>query len=388
MSRPPEVPQPQEEIGHGKGITSEQWKEIKDWWLGSIVPQYGDWSVSQVEDGAAYLRANRREAVELVRSRLLGPTRLVIIGMTQHPGVDNLPTGIMDAVPNLNFIAVEARDPSDTTGGFEDDKKGFTTIDLGNGVKVDMSHEDAKRKHPERYRNPDVRNTMYDDVISEAQGREVDVLYTLKGATWKDMNRLAAEEVAGYMVRNPGAKGIYLPSVYSALKWSGYESKEEEEALEFGRPLARGAHMFATDPRTDESIRMSAFTLDQQFPGQVVSFAQFAMPRGFGAEWKNLRAAVLASGIQERFAISDLANSPFAIQKEIWRGMVELADISDEELWKYFGTVAQEFFAPTETIWDRVLDGVIIYPSTELIPPAPTKEQLMGAAMKYIARMD
>lgn len=375
-----------EDIGYGDGVTPEQWKEIKDWWLDSIVPQFKNWSVAQVEEGVTYLRTNRIEATELIRLKLQGSTRLVIIGITQDPHVDNLPVGIMNAASNLNFIAVEVRDPNDTIGGLEEDKKGFTTIDLGGGFKVDMSHDEAKRLHPNQYKDPDARISEYDDVIAEAQGRGIDVLYTLKGATWADMNRLAAEEITEYMQRHPDAKGIYLPSIYSAFKWPGYASEEEEKALEFRRPLTR-SHIFATDPRTDESIRMPAFSLDQQFPGQVTSLAQFAMPKGFGSEWKNLRAAVLGSGIQDRFAIENLTDSPFAIQREIFRGAVELSEISDDELWKYFGTWVQGYFGPVETNWDRVLDGVIIYPSPELLPPALTKEQLMEAAMKYIKQL-
>ncbi len=386
MKRSPEVPQPQEDIGHGSGVTPDQWREIKDWWLKDVVPQFKDWTVAQVEDGASYLRANRRGATELISSKLQGPTRLVIIGMTQDPHVDNLPSTIIKTVPNLNFIAVEARDPNDTTGGFEEDKKGLTTVDLGKGIKMDMPHEEAKRVYPEKYRDPDAKNPAYDDVIAEAKGKGIDVLYTLKGTTWKDMNRLAADEITEYMQKDPKARGIYLPSVYSALKWPGYSSKKEEEALEFSRPLTT-AHIFATNPRHDDSIRMPAFTLTQQFPGQVASLAQFVMPRGFGAEWKNLRAAVLGSGIRDRFAIVGLANSPFAIQRQIFRGAVELSEVPDEKLWKYFGTLAQGFFGPAETNWDRVLDGVIIYPSTELVPPTPTKEQLMEATMGHIKNL-
>lgn len=378
----PEVPQG--DIGFGQGITRDQWREIKDWWVNGIVPQFKDWTVPQIEEGAQFLRANRVEAVELVRSKLQGGTRLVIMGMTQHPSFDHLPVQIIQQVPNLDFIAVEARGPDDKTGGFQEDKQGFASIDLGGGVIVNLSHEEAKRKYPDRYRDPDAPNTAFNHVIATAKEFETDVLYTMKGTTWKEMNRLAAQEIAAYMQKHPGASGVYFSSIYSALKWPGYETEEERKELEFSRPLA-SAHIFATDPRTDTSVRMPAFSLEQQFPGQVYSTSQFIMPKGYGAEWKNLRSAVEASGIQERFAMDNVLATPFAIQRYLFRGLAELSDTPDEELWKYFGTMAQGFFAPAEVRWDKVLDGVIIYPSDKSLPPSPTPQQMMEAAGKYIA---
>ncbi len=380
----PEVPQG--DVGFGQGITGEQWQEIREWWVNGIVPLFKDWTLPQIEEGAQFLKANRVGATELIHSKLQGGIRLVIVGMTQHPSFDHLPVQIIQQIPNLDFIAVEVRDSNDKTGGLQEDKQGFASIDLGGGVIVNLSHEEAKRKYPDKYKDPDAPNTAFNHVIAAAKEFEIDVLYTIKGSSWKEMNRLAAEEIAAYMQKHPGARGVYFSSIYSALKWPGYETEEEHKELGFSRPLA-SAHIFATDPRTDISVRMPAFSLEEQFPGQVYSAAQFVMPRGYGAEWKNLRSAVEASGIPERFAIDNVPATPFAIQRYLFRGMVELSDTPDEELWRYFGTVAQDFFGPAEVRWDKVLDGVIIYPSDKPLPLAPTPEQMMAAAGKYIAEV-
>lgn len=378
----PEVPQG--DIGFGQGITRDQWQEIKDWWVNGIVPQFKDWIAPQIEEGAQFLRTNRVSAVELVRSKLQGGTRLVIMGMTQHPSFDHLPVQIIQQVPGVDFIAVEARGPDDKTGGLQEDKQGFASIDLGGGVIVNLSHEEAKRKYPEKYRDPDAPNTAFNHVIAAAREFGIDVLHSMKGATWREMNRLAAEELAVYMQKHPGARGVYFSSIYSALKWPGYETEEEHKELGFSRPLGSD-HIFSTNPRTDTSVRMSAYALHELFPDQVYSMAQFVMPRGYGAEWKNLRSAVEASGIQERFAIDNVPSTPFAIQRYLFRGLAELSDTPDEELWKYFGTMAQGFFGPVEVRWDKVLDGVIIYPSDKPLLSSPTSEQMMEAAAKYIA---
>lgn len=373
-----------DDIGHCQGITKEQWQEVKEWWLNQILPDFRDWDAVRIEEGAGYLRANKIGALELIRSKLQADKRLAVVGMVQHPNVDNLPLEIIKYA-NVDFIAVEARNPEDKIGGFKEDKEGLTTIDLGGGMLVDMPHEQAKKMHPDKYKNPDAPSDAYNTVIAVAENSGIHVLYAVKGATWKEMNMLSTEEIAGYMQKNPDARGVYFSSIYSALKWPGYSSKEEQEELGFGRPLASD-HIFSTNPRNDTSVRMPAFSLEQLFPGQIYSVSQFIMPRGYGQEWKNLRLAVEASGIQKRFSIDNIASTPFAVQRYLFRGLVELSEIPDEELWKYFGTMAQGFFGPAEVRWDKVLDGVIIYPSDEQLPSPPTMEQMMEESAKYIAK--
>lgn len=379
-------PEDSPDLGYGQGITPEEWKEIKDWWLGDIVPKFKPWTPVDIQTGATFLRRNKLGAKELIRSKFKGSTRLVIIGMQQSPQVDNLPDEILEEIPQVDFIAVEVRDPKDQAGGFEEDKKGFATVNLGDGVLMQLSHEEARKKYPGQYRDPDQRDTSYDNSINLARASGIDVIYTAKGSTWKDMNRLAAQEVASYMNDYPNARGIYFSSIYSALKWPGYNDDKEREALEFNRPLTT-ANIFDTNPRTDESVRMPAYELGQQFPGEVYSMAQFVMPRGYGAEWKNLRSAVEEAEIPYRFMLDDIVVSPFAVQRDMFIGLAEIADEPIEDLWKYYGTIAQGFFGPRETRWDKVLDGVLVYPSNQALPKPPTQQEIMKAAMPVVAEI-
>lgn len=380
------TPENRQDIGYGQGITNKQWVEIKDWWTTQIVLNYKDWTQTQVEEGAEFLRNNRADVLDLLRAKLAADTRLVIVGMNQHPNFDHLPYELIARIPNLDFIAVEARSPQDNTRAFKEDKEGLATVDLGRGVRVDLPHEEAKRLYPDKYKEPDRRNAMYDGVVATVEYMGLNVLFTGKGDTWKDMNRLGADEIASYMDQYSDSRGIFFSSIYSALKWPGYKTKDEQKKIGFGRPLAT-AHMFSTDPRTDTSVRMPAFALEERFPGQVYSTAQFIMPRGFGAEWKNLRSSVTESRIQDRFALDNVASTPFAIQRQIFVGLAELSDTPHEKLWKYFGTMAQGFFGPAEVRWDKVLDGVIIYPSDQPLPKSPSIDQLMEAASIHIRKI-
>ncbi len=344
------------DAGYGKGVTKEQWREIRDWWLGQIVPEFREWNREKIWEGARYLQANSLPAASLINSKLQ-EGRLVIVGMVQHPSIDNLAHEIMESV---DFIAFDVRSPTDKSGGLREDREGLAIIDVGKH-RIEMPHAQAKKLYPDKYKDPDARNDAYDAAIEGAARKGIDVLFTMKGETWPEMNRLAAEEISEHMRRNPDSRGVYFSSIYSALKWPGYRNEKEREELDFGRPLSTDT-IFSTNPRNDNSVRMAAYSLEQSFPGQVYSIGQFVMPGGYGMDWKNLRTATEESGIRERFAIDEIAKTPFAVQRYIFRGLIELSGIADEELWKYYGTIAQGFFGPAEVRWDRVLDGVIVYP--------------------------
>lgn len=362
----------------------EEWKDVERWWKEEIVPNFQDWSDKQINEAAEYLRSNKRDAIELIRSKFEDNTRLVIVGTPGAPHVESLPFEVLNQIDKIDFIAFELRAPDDNTGGLKEDKEGLTRIELDNGLIEELSHDAARKKYPTRYRDPDERTQAYDVVIAEAERRGIHVLYVEKGTSWKEMNKLAAEEIANYMKENPNARGVYFSSIYSALKWSGYETEEERKTIGFSRPLSTD-HIFSSDPRTqDSSVRMPAYALIEEFPGQVYTMGQFKMPTGYGQDWKNLRSAVEASILQERFAIDNLEDTPFAAQRYIFRGMVELASIPTEDLWQYFNSVAGGFFGPVEFNWDKVLDGVIIYSSEEKSPPPPTTEQMMEAAVELI----
>lgn len=383
MAGTPENPQEfYKSRGLHEGLTPEQWLEVEEWWQ-NLVPDFKDWTTNQTEQAADYLRANNVDAIGHIRSKFAETTRLAVVGMYFPPNFDNLPFQIVEQIPEVDFIAVDVRHPDDETS-FEEAKPLMTTVDLGDGMKVDMPYEEARRRYPDQFINAGQRPNPYEDVINAAQERGITVLYTERGSNWKEMHTLAAQEISDYMREHTEEKGVYFSSVYAALKWPGYQTKEEEEQLEFTRPLSTEAHFLSQDPKNDNSVRMPAYELEQQFPGQVYSTAQFAMPRGFGQEWKNLRSAVVASRIEQRFA-TDIQNSPFAVQRYLFRGAVELHEVPDEELYKYFGTMAQGFFAPIEVLWEKVLDGVIVYPSKDPLPTPLTKEQMLERAGQYIA---
>lgn len=367
--------------------SKDEWKEVERWWKDEIVPKFKEWGQEEVERAARYLQTHRLEVIELIQSELDGETRLFVVGMSGHPHLDHLPFDILEQVSGIDFIAVEVRSPDDATGGLEEDREGVARIELDGGMVVEMSQSEAKRLHPDKYKDPDERDPAWDNVIAEAQTRGIQVIYTKKGKSWKEMNKLGAEEVATYMREHPNAKGIYFTSVFGAMKWPGFATEAEHEAIGFGRPLTND-HVFSTNPRTqDVSVEMPAHALETEFPGQVYSTAQFIMPRGLGEEWKHLRMAVEASGIKDRFAIDELYDAPFAAQRHIFIGLAELADTPVEDLWQYFGTMAHGFFGPAEIRWDKVYDGVVINPSDQPLPPRPTKEQYMRAAAGIIGQI-
>lgn len=383
MSKTPEC---SSEIGYGAGIKKSEWKEIKDWWLNRVIPNHKSWDNRQTGEAARFLASNQVGISELVRSKLESDKRLLILGMTPQLKFNNLYLDVLKESPRPGFIAVEVRDPLDNTGGFLEDKTGMTTIELGGGMKMDLSHQEARRLYPDKYQDPDKRNTEYDELVAAARDEGLDVLYTVKGSSWREMNSSAAEEIATYMKKYPNARGVYFSSIYSALKWPGYKTPEEQADLGYGRPLAL-SHIFSTDPRTDTSVRMPAYALEQEFPGQIFSAAQFVMPKGYGIEWKNLNSAVEICGIRNRFAIDNIATSPFAVQRLIFRGATELSEIPDEELWKYYGTLAQGFFGPMTVRWDKVLDGVMVYPSEEQLQAVMRPGRMLDAAGSCIASL-
>ncbi len=366
-----------------KGLTIDQWEEVRGWWH-SLVPYFKDWAPNQIKQAADYLKVNNVNPVEHLRSKFDNGTRLVVIGVHFPPSVNDLPFQILENIPNLGFIAVDARDPKDETGSLEDSDPLFLTVDVGNGMKWDLPRAEALRKYPEQFENASKRSTKYDDLVKAAQEMGISVLYTEQGSNWKEMNRLASTQITEYMREHPNERGVFFSFMFQALKWPGYETQEEKEQLEFSRPMSTEAHFLAQDPRKDESVRMPAYELEQQFPGQVYSTAQFAMPRGLGQDWKNLRSAIATSGIKEPFAL-DIKGTPFAEQRYIFRGAAELGDIKDEDLYKCFGTIAQGFFGPMEFLWEKVLDGVIVCPSDEPLPEPPTREEMLEAAGQFIA---
>ena len=227
-------------------------KQVEQWWKNDIVPKFRDWTPEQIEDAAEYLKAHRQETIELIKSKFAGDTRLVVIGMMQHPHFDHLPFEMIEQIPDIDFIAVEVRPPDDNTTSLEDDRRGMIDIPLGNGMTVSMSYSQAKEKYPEYIAQLSRRNNTYDSVIADAEARGIKVIYTMRGKTWKEMNTLGPEEVAVHMKENPGAKGVYFTSVYGAMKWPGYQTEAEQEAIGFGRPLTT-ASMFDTNPRSQDT---------------------------------------------------------------------------------------------------------------------------------------
>src|SRR3989344_4379487 len=164
MARTPENPKEfYKSRGLHEGLTPKQWLEVEEWWQ-KLVPDFKDWTSEQTVQAADHLKANSSDVINHIRAKLTGATRLAVIGMYFPPNVDNLPFQIIEQIPDVNFIAVEVSHPEDTTR-LQEAKPLLATVDLGDGMKVDMPHEEARRRYPEQFEDASSRPNPYEDVI-------------------------------------------------------------------------------------------------------------------------------------------------------------------------------------------------------------------------------
>lgn len=330
---------------------------FKQRWINEILPGARNWSKEAIDEAGRYLQAHRQDSVEVARDRLTAGSRLIILGTTVHPLMDDLPFKLLEELP-VDFIALEIRKPDDLVR-ILDEQKLFGEVDLGGGRTMEMDAQEAKQIFPERFKDPAQPVHQWDGLIGRARMRGIEIVPVLSGQNWQELNRGISETIDDYMKKHPDAKGIYFSSLLHSITWPGYRNKQEARKLDSDRPFM-DAFSLAKAYLSDPKVRMPAYTLKEKYPREVYSLAQFAMPKGFGVEWRNLRQAVAASGITERFALDTLADSPFEQQ---WYlddpfGVQAAGGLSDEEL--YLAT------SPVNIKWGNLLDGIVVYPTESL----------------------
>ncbi|GEM_PF-3311263 len=346
-------------------------------WVNEILPATKPWTEGKVAEAAAYLKTYQVDPLELIGRKFAEGQRLVVLGMAMHSLRDDLVTRILQETPNLSFVAIDAREPQDKARALEEERR-FAKINLGGGVVVEMSHEQAKEQYPDKYKDPDDPSHIFDSLIGRARLRDIDLVYAVSGDTWKQVNASIPERISAYMQEHPQAQGIYVTSLLRSIYWPGYGSKKDARRIGFNRPFV-DAYSIANAHLSDTKVRMPAYELKRKFPGEVYNVGQFVMPRGFGGEWKNLRQTVAASDIDGRFSIDGIDKSPFNNQWNLldyFGVMGSIEEVPEEELYQYVGAKKID--------WGKLMDGVIIYPSTELEPPKPTSGDIFNAAATVI----
>lgn len=347
--------------------------QMKDWWVNKMLPLCREWDDAKVAEAVEYIRENARDPLALIADKLRGSTRLVVVGLSRHPLQDDL-VGRMLQLPNIGFVAVEARSPGDKARALKEETL-FTQVDLGEGIIMEVSQDKAKRKYPNRHRDRNKPQHFLDSVIARARVRDLDVIYALAGDTYKEVTANMGQRVAEYMTNHPGSKGILFTTLLHAIKWPGYETPEEGTAINSNRPFV-DYYSLANAHYSDTQIRMPAYILHAAFPGEVYSLTQFEMPKGYGEEWRDLRSAVAALGNRQPFAIEDIAKSPFAEQWRILRLFPELESWAVEDLWQIIGP----YCGPTKIDWGKLIHGVVVYPSDKELPRKQTHQEFLDKA--------
>ena len=348
----------EEEVNRKLYMTVQQVEEdristakFKELWVNEILPSCRSWSEEGIKEAANDLRTNRRDPVELVRDRLAAGNRLVIIGTKVHPLYDALPQRILNELP-IDFVAIEAREPGDSHRMLQEEEM-LGIVKVGD-VTIEMSHEEAKKKFPDNYQDPNKPIHTWDSLIGKARNEGLDIVYTLSGNNWKDLNAGISTRIAAYLEQHPDARGVYFATLLHALAWPGYKTKKEGGKIGFIKPF-HNDYSFAKFYLSDSRVRMPAYELKRLFPDQVYTAAQMTMPQGYGIEWRNLRDAVQASEIGSPFAIDQVADSPFANQGYLYDPFgAQETGMPDEELYRAA--------IPVDVNWGKLLDGVIVYP--------------------------
>lgn len=352
--------------------------KVKDWWFNTVIPRCKDWDKAKIAQETKFLKDNAQNPIALMEEKLRGSTRLIILGLTRHPLQDNLTARMLTELPNLDFVALETREPTDKTLALKEEL--LTQVDMGDGVVMEMPVEMARKKYPDKYRDPNKPTHILDSLIAKARLKHLDIINALTGDTYKKNIEGIGARISEYMTSHPDAKGILFTNLLQSIKWPGYKTEAEKRAIGFHRPFV-DMYSLANAHYSDTKIRMPAYTLHANFPGQVYNLAQFEMPKGYGYEWKNLRAASAALGTREPFAIDNIVCSSFAQQWSIVKCLAELENWPVEELWQ----VAGPFCGPTMIDWGKLIDGIIIYPSDKPLTKPLASKQLMEKAGEVIA---
>lgn len=367
----------EEEIAEADRKQEEEDAQMKDWWVNKMLPLCKEWDGVKVAEAADYLRENAQDPLSLISDKLRGSARLVVFGMSRHPLQDDFVSTLLQ-LPEVDFIAVEAREPGDPSRALEEEKL-MTQVDVGEGVIMEVSLEEAKKKYPDRYKDPNKPPHFLDSVIGKARVRGLDVVYSVAGDTYPEVTKNMGQRVAEYMTTHPGSKGILFTTLLHAIKWPGYEAGEEAASIDSNRPFVNH-YSFANAHFSDTKVKMPAYALDTAFPGEVYSLAQFEMPKGYGEEWRNLRSTVATLGNREPFSIDRITGSPFAEQWRILRLFGELESWPVEDLWQVVGP----YCGPTKIDWGKLVDGIVVYPSDKPIPRRQTHEEFMAKAGEVV----
>lgn len=387
----------QDEIDARIYMTVEEAKEHEQWereaiqkFANEIIPSTKDLISEQTLVYAAEVVMNSVEPFKLLENRFSSGTRLSIIGMVQHPLQDRLPLEVIEQSRNLgiDFIAVHVRSPDDSIRVYKEDREGLVAIKVKGVGTVEMSHEEAQRRHPEEYRALFQENREWDSVIATAREWGLDVLCVEGGDSWKDANQEVVDRIGTHLEEHPDSKGVYFSPLLFSIYWPG--GTQEERRQMGARPFV-DVDSIANAHLSDTSIQMAAYGLRERFPGQVHSMPQFVMPRGFGKEWGHFRQVVNATGIPKRFALDNIAEMPFAVQRYLFNAFPEfgLGEMSDEELAEFLVLSGGGFFGGymgiVEINWGKLIDGVIVYPSDAPLPKTPTPQEFMDATSDYVA---
>ncbi len=365
----------------------DQWEEkTTKKLLNEIIPSTKELTPEQALVYAAEVATRSTEPLQLLESRFSSGTRLAIIGMVQHPLQDRLPLEVIEQSRRLgiDFVAVHVRNPNDATRVYKEDREGLVSIKTG-GIIVEMSHEEAQRKHPSQYRALFRENHDWDSAIEAAENQGLDVLYVEAGESWKEANQRVVDIIGDRLEKHPGSRGVYFSPLLSSLYWPGGDRNEHRDLG--ARPFV-DVYSLANAHLSDTSIQMAAYGLRERFPGQVHSMPQFVMPRGFGKEWGHFRQVVIATGIPERFSLDNISDTPFAAHKYLFNAFPEfrLDEMSDQELAEFLveSGGGGGFMGIVEINWGKLIDGVVVYPSDAPLPKTPTQEEFMEAASEYV----
>lgn len=369
-----------QEIEEADRIQGTSDEAMKNWWVNEILPLCKEWSQEQANQGAEYLITNAIDPVTLIREKLRGSTRLAVVGLFRHPLQDDLVKKLLDEVPNIDFVAVQTREPGDKNKGVEENNM-FASIEVKPGIFVEMSHDEAKKRFPNKYKDPKKPVHAMDSVIGRARLSGVDIVYAEAGVTYKEITANTSQRIAEYMQSHPDAKGIFFTTLLNSIKWPGYKNEEDLQAIGFNRPFV-DMYSLANAHYSDISVELPAHALDSQFPGGIYNLAQFEMSKGFGTDWRNMRQSVLASAKSKPFAIDNIASTPFAEQVYLDYIFPEIASWPLEELWQMQGGCGA-----VKVDWGKLIDGVIIYPSDKPLPALPTQAELFNVAAEQIGQM-
>lgn len=374
---------PVEEVANEIYLTDEEIaqrdkedEELRRWWIDEMLPTCREWSPEQQQHGAEYLRDHATDPVALLKGKFESGTRLATVGLFTHPLDNDFISRIFDEIPNVDFIALESRPPTEPNVPFQDEK-GFVSLHLPNGVIMEVSAEEAEKNYPEEYKNLRRPSHVFDSILGKARLIGADIIHTIDGNTYEEAVQHISDSIADYMKQHPQAKGIYFASPPHALKWPGYTEEDLQDEEKRGSLGARpfiNIYTLAEANRNDPRLKMPMGTLEQQFPGQVYTLMQFPMPRGFGKEWRNLKQSVQSSELSDYFAVDNLRDTPFALQRYITYMFPELASWPEEDLWMMLGAAG-----PLEINWGKLVDGIFILPSDEEEPKKPSQEDLMQA---------